>query len=138
MPTVTTNYFRQELSVGNVSLSGDTYHLSLMNEYVSSSSEATLKQVSTWADVSAYEVSATGYSAVELTAPTISATVNNVVYWDGTNITWSGVTLSAAGHTVYRGSDGLVVGFVEYTEIVEAVNGDITIAWNANGIMNIF
>ena len=109
-----------------------------MNEYVSSSSEATLKQVSAWADVSAYEASATSYSAVALTAPTISATVNNVVYWDGTNITWSSVTLSAAGHTVYRPSDGLVVGFVEYPEILEAVNGDITIAWNDNGIMNIF
>ena len=138
MPTVTTNYFRQELSVGNISLSGDDWAVALMNEYVSSSTNSVLKAQSAWSDVSAYENSATSYSASGILSDSVSAITGNIISWDGANITWTGITLSAAGHTVYRVSDGLVVGFVEYPDVVEAVNGNLTISWNANGIMNIY
>jgi len=137
MPTVTTNYFRQELSVGNINLSGDDFAVALMNEYVSSSSEETLKSVSAWSEVSAFENSAVGYSAAPISSDSISVITGNIISWDGININWSSVTLSAAGHTVIRVSDGLVVGFVQYPSVVESVNGDITLQWNANGIMNI-
>jgi hypothetical protein len=137
MPTVVTNYFRQELSVGNVNLSADIWAVALMNEFVSSSTESTLKAQSAWSDVSAFENSAVGYSAVQISNDSISTISDNRISWDGDNITWSSITLSARGHTVYRVSDGLIVGFVDYGEVVEASNGDINIAWNANGIMNI-
>jgi len=135
---VTTNYFREQVAGQNVSLSADAFAVALMNIHVQSASESTLKQVQTWSEVSAYEVSAAGYSAEPLSADTLSANTNNVVYWDGNNITWSSVTISPYGYTIYRISDGLVVGFVEFTTAPQTtVNGDLTIQWNANGIMNI-
>ena len=139
MPTVTTNYFRDQLAKGNINLSGDTYFVSLMDEFVTTaiSTIDQLKAQSAWGDISAaHENSAANYSAAEIVGVPISTTTGNIVKWDGADITWSSVTLSAAGHCLYR-SDGLIVGFVEYSSIADAVNGDITIQWNAGGIMNI-
>jgi hypothetical protein len=134
MPTVTTNYFRRELAGGNITLSADAFKVSLMNNIVSSATG--LQSINTWAQVSANEVSATSYSAVDLTAGTLTI-VGNTVKWDGTDVSWSNVTLSAKGLSIYRSNDGLVVGFIEFPSTETAVNGAITIAWNANGIMNI-
>lgn len=134
---VTTNYFRQQLSRGLVDLSATDYAVALMNIYVQSATETTLKAISAWAEVSAYEASAVGYSATPITSQTVSAVGNNIV-WDGANITWSSITSSPYGYAIYKISNGLLVGFVEFTSApLTAVNGDITITWNANGIANI-
>ena len=138
MPTVTTNYYRQQSNVQNISLSGDDFAVALMDIHVQSATESSLKQVQLWSEVSAYEVSATSYSAAPLSADTVSANTSDVVYWDGVDLTWTGVTISPYGLTIYRISDGLVVGFIEFTDApIDAVNGTISLSWNANGIMNI-
>jgi hypothetical protein len=134
---VATNYFREQMSIGHVNLSGDTFLISLMDRFVQSASVDTLKQVSAWSDVSAHEVSALGYSAINLSSKSISIIPGNVISWDGANIVWSGVTLTTYGYAVYK-NNGLVVGFVEFAAgQLDAVNGSVTIQWNTNGIMNI-
>lgn len=134
---VTTNYFREQLSKKEISLTADTYKVALMNDYVNASSESTLKAVSAWGDVSAYEVSANGYSAQTITSPVVSSN-GNVVYWNGANITWNNITVTTYGFAIYRTSDNLVLGFVEFTNApIIAVNGSITINWNPAGIANI-
>jgi len=139
MPTVTTNLYRQESAGGNVSLSGDSFNVSLMDSYVSATDTSALKHVNYWSEVSANEVSGATYSAMALSADTLSANSSDVVYWDGVNLTWTGVTVSPYGLAIYRPSDNLVVGFVEFDNApIVAVNGSITISWNPAGIMNIF
>ena len=135
---VTTDYFREQVISGNVNLSGDSFAVAFMNNHVHSATEASLKAVHMWSEVSAYEASAVGYSATPLTATTISANSSNVVFWDGTDITWSSITLSPYGLVIYRISDGLIVGFIEFTSQQVAVNGSITVSWNVAGIMNVF
>lgn len=137
MPTVTTNQYRKHVNAGNISLSADSFAVALMGQHVSSATEAVLKQVESWSEVSAYEVTGTSYSAVELSASTLSANSSDVVLWDGTDSTWSNVTVTPYGIAIYKISDGLVVGFVEFNNAVTAVNGTVTVSWNTNGIMNI-
>ena len=138
MPTVTTNYFRQELAAGHVNLSGaDTFAVALMSAYVSASPIDTLKAQSAWSDVSAYESSSVGYSATTLTAGNLYINNSNALCWSGTNISWSNITNSPYGLCIYRPSNGLVVGFIDFGEQKIAVNGSITIRWNEGGIAQI-
>ncbi|MFW6247184.1 MAG: hypothetical protein ACOC22_03380 [bacterium] len=138
MPTVVTNDFRKLMATDGVNLSADTYKVALMDDFVTSVAE-TLKQSSDWTSVSANEVSGTGYSAATLIAPTVSVNSSDVVYWDGSNITWDNVTVSPYGCAIYRTNDNLVVGYIEFTDAPKiAVNGTIAIQWNENGIMNIY
>jgi len=135
---VTTNYFRQLVVTKEINLSSDTFKVALMDIYVQSASVSALKQITNWSQVSAHEVSSTGYSALTLTAANISATTSNIICWKGSNLNWPSVTLNTYGYSIYRTSDNMVVGFVEFsTTPVIAVNGAITIQWNTNGIMNI-
>ena len=136
MATVTTNYFRQELAAGNVNLSGDTFNVALMNNYVLTSTD-TLKAQSAWSNnVSAYESSSVGYSAITLTAGNLYIS-DNTLCWGGTKISWSNITNSPYGICIYRPSDGLVIGFIDFGGKKEVVNGAITIEWNAGGIAQI-
>lgn len=135
---VTTNYFRKMMATQQVDLSGDSFAVAFMGIHVNSADTSALKQVSAWSDVSAYEASAVGYSAANITSPSVSIIDGNIVSWDGTDITWSNITLSPYGYAIYRISDGLVVGFVEFNSgQINAVNGSITIQWNAGGIAQI-
>ena len=139
MATVTTNYFRQELAAGNVNLSGDIFKVALMNNYVSTSTSTdTLKAQSAWSNnVSAYESSSVVYSATTLTAGNLYINNSNALCWSGTNISWSNITNSPYGLCIYRSSDGLVVGFIDFGEQKIAVNGSITIQWNDGRIAQI-
>lgn len=139
MPTVVTNDFRRLMATSGINVSADNYMVALMDIHVQSATAATLKQSSDWTSVSANEVSGTGYSAKTLTAQTVSANSGDVVYWDGSDVTWDDVTVSPYGCAIYRTSDNLVVGYIEFTDAPKiAVNGTISIQWNANGIMNIY
>jgi len=139
MPTVTTNYYRKQSAFKGVSLSADAFAVALMGQLVTSSTEAELKQLSAYSEISAYEVTGATYSAMPLSADTVSANSSDVVFWDGVNLTWTSVTVSPYGLAIYRISDGLVVGFIEFDDApIIAVNGTISLNWNANGIMNIF
>jgi len=135
---VTTNYFRELMAKKQIDLINDTFAIALMGEYISITDTSILQSIINWSEVSAYEVTAVGYNSVSLTSPTISLINESVISWDGDNIVWSGVTLNSYGYTIYRVSDGIVVGFVEFTNSpIITVNGSITIQWNSNGIMNI-
>lgn len=137
MPTVTTNYFRQELANKNISLSGETFYVSLMGAYVSSTTSTILQSISAWSAVSANESSSVGYSAATISGETVSINgTTNTIEWKGNNITWGPTTNSPYGLCIYR-NDGLVVGFIDFGKKIDAINGNITIQWNSKGIANI-
>lgn len=133
---VTTNYFRELISTGQVNLSSDTFYVSLLNNYVQSSTTSTLQSISAWSQVSAFEVSSVNYSAAIISGENISIN-GNIVVWDANNITWNSVTFSPYGFVIYK-NDGVVIGFIEFTSAPAiVVNGSLTIQWNNAGIANI-
>jgi hypothetical protein len=135
---ITTNYFREQLAAGNVNLSGDDFAIALMNIHVQSASVNDLKEVKIWSEISDYESSSVGYSAVPIDNKLISTITGNVISWSGDNISWSSITNSPYGYAIYKIDDGLVVGMVEFNGApINAVNGTITIQWNSAGIANI-
>ena len=137
MPTVTTNIYRRNVNAGLINLSANSFAVALLNGFATSGSSDIMKQVTNYSEISAFEVSGTGYSALPLSASTLSANSSQVVFWDGNDIIWNNVTINTYGLAIYRLSVGLVVGFIDFGEQKIAVNGSITIQWNVNGIANI-
>ena len=138
MPTVTTNIFRQSLALETITLSADTFTIALMYNYIPDNTSSTLKKITNWSQVSSYEALGTNYTAADLSGSSVgTVTATDTVYWDGNNITWNNITTTTDGLCVYRSSDGLVVGFVEFSQDYAPVNGTFSIGWNTLGLMNI-
>lgn len=136
MPTVTTNYFRQEETI---SLSGDTWIVSLMNNHVNSASNDTLRGYSFWSDVSEYEALGTGYISC---SPLQNVDINingetNTVIMDADDITFTTLTISTYGCCIWRLTDELIMGFVDFGKMEVSQNANFQIIWNVNGILNI-
>jgi hypothetical protein len=118
----------------NVNLSADTFTLALMGNYVKNTPLTDLLSATNWSEVSAYEVSGNNYSSVTLSG--LDIINSNGVYWDGDNLSWSNVSVEVYGCCFYRSSDGLIVGFMEFSNTpIIAVNGLFSIIWNDGGIM---
>lgn len=99
-----------------------------------------------WDDVSANEVSGTGYTAggetLTTSAPTYSTADNRRMY-DADDVVWdaSGGSLSAEGAVVYADtgtpSTSPLLGYVDFEDTVTATNDTFTVAWNADGVLYI-
>ena len=97
-----------------------------------------------WADFSGNEVSGTGYSAGGATlSGTSTAEVGGVTTFDDTgNVTWS---QNGAGPTniywavLYNDTAAAdqAVGFLDMGGPVSLVDGDVSITWNASGILTV-
>jgi hypothetical protein len=135
MPTVTTNYFRESESI---SLSGDTWIVSLMDNHINSATNDVLKNYSLWTEVSVHEVVGTGYvSGAPLQNVTIDTNdVTNTIFMDADDITFTTVTISTYGCCIWRLADGLIMGFVDFGQMEISQNSNFQIIWNANGILN--
>ncbi len=134
--TITTLEFKKQMAGGTYNLSGGGLAVALYDNIFENNS---LYNYPNFSDLSSDEVtdSLGNYSALPLTATTIDNT-DNIVKWDGNDVTWNNISVSAYGYSIYRISDGLVIGYVSFDEPKVTVNGSLTIAWNDNGIMNIF
>ena len=139
MPTVTTNYFKLQEGGQNVSISGDTWIASPMNNHVNSATADTLRDYELWSEVSAYEASGTGYTSGATLANVgwVTNDTSNTQIMSADDISFSNVTLTVYGVTVWRQSDGLIMGFIDFGATpTSSLNANLNIAWNSSGILN--
>ena len=140
MPTVVTNYFKEQEGGQNVSVSGDNWICSLMDSYVSASLIDTLKDHQLWSEaaVSGNEVSGTGYtSGTQLSnVGWFTDDTNNIQRLSASDITFSNVTITSYGSCIWRLSDGLIMGFIDFGAAKITTNGNFTINWATGGILN--
>lgn len=143
MPTVVTNYFKLQEGGQNVSISGDTWICSLMDQHVNSASEDTLKDYEKWSDVggvSAYEASGTGYTSGAALSGigwyTDATDTVNKQRMSATDLTFSSVTISSYGACIWKETDGLIMGFIDFGQEYVSSNAPFVINWNSGGIFN--
>lgn len=101
---------------------------------------------STWADVSATEVSGTGYSAggAALASRTVTRSGGTVTF-DAADVSWASSTITAKYAVLVKKAGGslvsgdLLLGYVELESgsTVSTTNGTLSIAWNASGIFTL-
>jgi hypothetical protein len=96
-------------------------------------------------DVSAFEVTGTGYSTGGQTLGSKTVTydaANNVIVLDAADTTWSSSTITARYAVVYDDSGATaaskaLIGYVDFSSDQSSTNGNFTITWDATGIVRI-
>ena len=95
-------------------------------------------------DVSANEVSGTGYTAGGNTLASKTATYDsgtNVIVLDAADVTWASSTITARYAVVYdstgTASTSALIGYVDFGSDQSSTNGNFTITWDSTGIVRI-
>ena len=94
-----------------------------------------------WDDVSANEVSGTGYTAggETLTVTVSQDSTDDEGVFDALDVTWTGLDVGTPSHAIIYKDTGTpsTSPLICYMEIATASNGgDYTISWNTEGILN--
>jgi hypothetical protein len=95
-------------------------------------------------DVSANEVTGTGYTSGGITLASKTATYDsgtNVIVLDAADVTWSSSTITARYAVVYdstgTSSTSALIGYVDFGSDQSSTNGNFTITWDSTGIVRI-
>lgn len=139
------NYFKSKLMKGtyNLSAANNTYKIGLVN--ASAFNQATADETQYWNAVSAnWSISAdagfnkAGYIDRALSGCNVSLSMtNNEARWSATNVTWSNSTIDARGAVIYKRTDSSLICAVDFGSKKSSSNGDFTISWNSEGIINL-
>ena len=94
-----------------------------------------------WDDVSAYEVSGTGYTAGGATLANKSVTYNsstNVTKFDADDVSWTSSTITARYAVIYdatgTASTSALIGYVDFGSDQSSSSGTFSIVWDSAGI----
>lgn len=96
-------------------------------------------------DVSAFEVTGTGYTTGGITLSSKTSTydgTNNVIVLDAADVTWSSSTITARHAVIYNDSGAsaaskALIGYVDFGSDQSSTNGNFTITWDSTGIVRI-
>ena len=100
------------------------------------------KDDSTWSDVSAHEISGTGYTSGGATLSNVSVTqddANDLAYVDADDVSWENATFDCRYAVLYddsHASDALICVF-DFGADKSVENGTFAVRWNANGIVKL-
>jgi hypothetical protein len=98
-----------------------------------------------FSDVSAYEVTGTGYTAggQALTSKTSTLdTTNKVLVLDAGDVTWASSTITARYAVVYDAQSGTastesLIGYIDLVSDQASNNGNFVIQWDSSGIVRL-
>ncbi len=119
--------FKQNLMAAAAGLAGDTIKVALMNN-----SHAFSAANSTWSDVSANEVSGTGYTAGGATLALKTVTGGK---FDAADVIWTGLTTTAYHAVVYNSTTGDLIASIDFGGAKTFTVGTFRIIWNSDGII---
>lgn len=93
-----------------------------------------------FADVSANEITGTGYTAGgnSLTGKTVTQdNTNDKAVFDADDVSWTSATITARYAVLYDNTLATkdLIGVVDFGGDVSVTNGNLTIVWSANGIL---
>ena len=131
MASGTYERFKANLMNKEVDLEADTVKVALMD-----SSHSFTSTNNTWSDVSANEVSGTGYTAGGATLANKAVTQAATTKFDADDVTWSTGTFTANHAVLYDDTltnDDLMVSF-DFGGAQTVTAADFTISWHADGI----
>jgi hypothetical protein len=132
------NTFKAELMKGtfNLGTSGDTIKVALMT-----TTHAFTSTHDAWANVSANEVTGTGYTAGGQALANQAVTVddaNNRGKWDADDLTWANSTITAYHAVIYDTSaSNYLIGSIDFGGAQSSSSGNFIIQWDTDGIINL-
>ena len=140
MADVIFNAFKKYIMNGSIDLDTDTIKVALVTSAYTPDQDAH----DFFNDVT-NEVVGTGYTAGGATLANKAVTQDNTDnegVFDADDVTWSTSTITARGAVLYKSRGGLssadeLIAYLDFGSDKVSTNGDFTIAWNAEGILNL-
>ena len=139
MANVVYNAFKKNIMNGSIDLDSDTIKVMLVT-----SSYTPDQDNHDYKDDVTNEVSGTGYTAggAALSNKSVSQdNTNDKGVFDADDVTWSSSTITARGAVLYKdtGDDSTspLICYFDFGSDKSSSNGDFTIQWNADGILNL-
>lgn len=147
MANVVYNQYKENLITGSAAFTNSTTDFGVM--LVTDSYTPT--EADTFASASSFEVATADYARQALAGVTVSKVevggngtgVDDFFKVDGTDVAFGpNVTIEAAGAIVFQKDTNLtdtplsIVTFVDFSGTKSSSNGDFTVVWNTNGILN--
>ncbi len=126
--------FKANLFNGEIDLEADAIQVALMDNV-----HAFTATHNVWGDVSANEISGTGYTANGETLAGAAVTQASTTKLDGTDVAWAGATFTAYHIVVWDdtvATDDLICSF-DLGGAKSVTSGTFTIEWHADGIITL-
>jgi len=139
MADVIYNSFKKKIMDGSIDLDTDTIKVALVT-----SSYTPDQDTHDFFDDVTNEVSGTGYTAGGATLASVTVTADNTDnegVFDAADVTWSSSTITARGAVIYKStgtaSTSPLIAYIDFGADKSSSNGNFTIQWNSEGILNL-
>lgn len=128
--------FKEDLMDGSVDIAsgGDTLYCALLDN-----SHAFTATDNVWGDVSANEISGTGYVAngAVLASQTVAVAANTATF-DAADTEWTTATFTCYHAVIYDSTNtSSLICSIDFGGAQSVTAGTFTIEWNANGIISL-
>ena len=139
MADVIYNSFKKKIMDGSIDLDTDTIKVALVT-----STYTPDQDVHDFFDDITNEVTGTGYTAGGATLANKAVTADNTDnegVFDADDVSWTTSTITARGAVLYKStgvaSTSPLIAYLDFTTDKVSTAGTFTIAWNAEGILNL-
>lgn len=140
MANVIYNSFKRDIMNGSIDLDTDTIKVMLVTSTYTPDQDAHDKR-----DDITNEVAGTGYSSGGAALANKSVTADNTDnegVFDADDLTWASATITARGAVLYKSRGGAasadeLIMYFDFTSDQTSTNGNFTLQWNAEGILNL-
>ena len=140
MASLVYNSFKKDIQNGNIDLDTDTIKVMLVTSSYAADRDAHTKR----SDIT-NEVSGTGYSSGGAALANKSVTQDNTDdegVFDADDQVWSSSSITARGAVLYKSRGGAssadeLICYIDFGADIISTNGNFTITWNAEGILNL-
>lgn len=130
------NEFKEELLKGLVDMDGHTFKMILVTGYTPN-----IDSHNAYSDVSAYELSGTGYTAGGATLGSLTVTKdtsNDRAVFDAADVTWTSISAGTPSHAILYDESHATDCLVAYWEVTTATNGgNYTLQFGADGVLTL-
>lgn len=134
------NNAREALLNGDIDLTSDTIKVALVTASYTPDQDAH----DAWDDVSANEVSSSGYTAGGATLSSKTVTQDNTndrAVFDAADVSWTGVTFSTRYGVVYKDTGtpatSLLIALLDWGSTKSPSAENFSLTWDANGILRL-
>lgn len=128
------NRFKANLMNKETDLEGDTIKVALLNN-----SHSFTATNNTWSDVSANEISGTGYTTGGAALASKAVTQASTTKWDAADVSWSSASFTAYHAVIYDDTmtnDDLICS-IDFGGAQTVSSATFTIQWDSNGIITL-
>lgn len=139
MADVIFNSFKKKIMDGSIDLDTDTIKVALVTSSYTPDQDA-----HDFFDDVTNEVSGTGYSAGGMALSNKAVTADNTDnegVFDADDATWGSSTITARGAVIYKftgtPSTSPLIAYIDFGADKSSSNGNFTLQWNAEGILNL-